>query len=44
MKITKRHLRKIIREAIEKEMESNPFGAGMYQPAGDEDHPLIGHT
>ena len=44
MKITKRQLRKIVREAIEKEMESNPFGTGMYQPAGDEDHPLIGHT
>jgi hypothetical protein len=44
MKITKRQLRRIIREAIEEETELNPFSIGMYQPAGDEDHPLIGHT
>ena len=36
-------IKKIIKEVIE-DVEGNPFGTGMYQPPGDEDHPLIGHT
>ena len=41
MKITKRQLRRIIRESLE---EFEPFGTGMRQAKETEDHPLIGHT
>ena len=42
MKITKKHLRRIIREAIQK---AAPFGSGM-KPADldPEEKELIGHT
>ena len=42
MKITKRQLRRIIREEMEK---SVPFGSGMEQAdLGPEEEDLIGHT
>jgi len=42
MKITKRQLRRIIREAVKK---SVPFGSGMDQADLDpEEKELIGHT
>ncbi len=41
MKITKRQLKRIIRESLE---EFEPFGTGMRQAKETEDHPLIGHT
>lgn len=42
MKITKRQLRKIIREEITK---AAPFGSGMEQASLDkEEEELIGHT
>ena len=42
MRITKRQLRKIIREEVEK---SAPFGSGMGQAEMDkEEEELVGHT
>ena len=42
MRITKRQLRKIIREEVEK---SAPFGSGMEQAEMDkEEEELVGHT
>jgi len=43
MKITRRHLRKIIREAIEEE-EINPYGTGNSAYYDEEEEELVGHT
>lgn len=44
MKITKRQLRRIIREVVEEE-EINPYGTGNYSYHDeDENEELIGHT
>jgi len=44
MKLTKRQLRRIIREMIEDCEEINPYGTGMRVPRESEEHSLIGHT